>query len=280
MRVLITGANGYIGHHVVKVACDYNKFTVTAVDFNSDKIDPRADFLNINVLDNPDDEHLYERLGKPDYIIHLAWRDGFNHNSDRHLKNLYSHYAFIRNMINNGCKNLSIMGSMHEIGYWVGEVNSDTPCNPLSAYGVAKNALRQMVLTYADGKEVNINWLRAFYIIGDDENNSSIFSKILNLAKQGNRTFPFVSGDNKYDFINIELLSSQIFYATIQNKVHGIINCCSGKAESLKDIVNNFIKNNSLDIVPEYGKYPSRKYDSPAIWGNTDLISIIMSGLK
>ena len=71
------------------------------------------------------------------------------------------------------------MGSMHEIGYHVGEVNNDTHCNPMSLYGIAKNALRQAVLTYVDGKDVSVKWLRAFYITGDDVHNNSIFAKIL-----------------------------------------------------------------------------------------------------
>ena len=45
-------------------------------------------------------------------------------------------------MIIGGVKKVTIMGSMHEIGFWEGAIKEDTPCNPLSLYGVSKNALK------------------------------------------------------------------------------------------------------------------------------------------
>ena len=124
---------------------------------------------------------LFNKMKSPDILIHFAWRNGFNHNSETHLEDLPKHYAFIKNMIDAGCSNISIMGTMHEVGYFEGEINEQTPCNPLSLYGVAKNALRQAVLNYAEGKNVSLKWLRAFYITGDDEKNKSVFSMILRL---------------------------------------------------------------------------------------------------
>ena len=46
--------------------------------------------------------------------------------------------------------------------------------------------------------------------------------------------------------------------------------------DGLKDKVEQFIKEKNLDIAPEYGVYPSRRYDSPAIWGDATLINKIM----
>ena len=44
------------------------------------------------------------------------------------------------------------------------------------------------------------------------------------------------------------------------------------------DKVEELIIKNRLDIKPEYGKFPTRKYDSPCIYGNIDKISIIKQG--
>ena len=96
-------------------------------------------------------------------------------------------------MMEGGLKNLAVMGTMHEIGYWEGAIDENTPCNPLSQYGVAKNALRQSLLQTTQEKQVNLYWLRAYYILGDDMKNHSIFTKILQTAQQGGKTFPFTS---------------------------------------------------------------------------------------
>ena len=96
------------------------------------------------------------------------------------------------------------------------------------------------------------------------------------MASLGQKTFPFTSGLNKYDFLDVEQLGKYISESSIQNNISGIINVCSGVPVALKDKVEEFIKVKQLDISPEYGVYPTRKYDSPAIWGNNQLIKEIM----
>ena len=65
--------------------------------------------------------------------------------------------------------------------------------------------------------------------------------------------------------------------SSLQTKITGIINCCSGNPVSLKEKVELFLKENNLKIKLEYGVYPDREYDSPAIWGNNDIISKIIN---
>ena len=71
------------------------------------------------------DADLYRKLGSPDVCIHLAWRDGFRHNSAAHMKDLSSHVTFLNTLIDGGLKDLSVMGTMHEVGYWEGAINED-----------------------------------------------------------------------------------------------------------------------------------------------------------
>ena len=75
--------------------------------------------------------------GKPDNLIHLAWRNGFQHNAQTHIADWPLHVNFLTRMIDSGIKNISVMGSMHEVGYWEGAIKEDTPTNPMSFYGVA-----------------------------------------------------------------------------------------------------------------------------------------------
>lgn len=168
------------------------------------------------------------------------------------------------------------MGSMHEVGYHEGMVVSDTPCNPSSQYGIAKNALRQSILQYSKGKTTSVKWLRGFYIYGDDLMGSSIFSKIAQQAEIGAKTFPFTTGKNKYDFISLEKLVKQIACASTQNAIDGIINVCSGEAISLGDKIEQFIKERGYDIKLDYGSYPDRPYDSPIIYGDATIINNLM----
>ena len=165
---------------------------------------------------------------------------------------------------------------MHEIGYWEGEITESTPANPRSMYGIAKNTLRQATEIMTADANITFQWLRAYYILGDDLRNNSVFCKILKLAQQGQDTFPFNSGKNKYDFITVQDLARQIALTVVQNEVNGVINCCSGQPMVLREQVEKFIAEHGLSIQPQYGVFPERAYDSPAIWGNPDKINRII----
>ncbi len=272
MKILVTGAGGYIGRHVVKYLLD-NNMEVIANDFNDERLDKRAiiNTTNIFEVDNP-----YKVLGEADVCIHLAWKDGFIHNSNTHMEYLSDHYKFIDKMLSSGLKQIVVMGSMHEVGYYEGAIDENTPCNPLSLYGIAKDALRRSSKMLAEKYGVLWQWIRAYYIFGDDKYASSIFAKLQQAAADGKKTFPFTTGKNKYDFIHIEKLAEMISQVALQKEVTGIINCCSGKPVSLAEQVEWYIKENKLDIKLEYGVFPDRAYDSPAVWGVNSKINKII----
>ena len=274
MRILITGANGYIGKHVVEEALNQG-FEVIACDVKFDDLDTRAIKCTVPIFN--DDINLYENLGKPDVLIHLAWRNGFIHNSHTHMEELSKHIKFCNLMMESGLDSLSVMGTMHEVGYWEGAIDETTPCNPLSQYGIAKNALRQSLMLSSTNLNCYLKWLRAYYIVGDDIRGNSIFSKITKAEIEGKAEFPFTSGKNKYDFIDVNELAKMIVTASTQNKINGIINVCSGNPVSLSEEVEDFIKKKNYNIKLKYGAYPDRKYDSPAVWGDATKIKEILN---
>lgn len=274
-HILVTGANGYIGRHVVKAMLDAG-FSVTACDICLDGVDERADKKRINLFEVTED-NLFQILGAPDACLHMAWRDGFIHNSNSHLLDFSAHYRFLTQMIDGGLKQLAVMGSMHEIGYWEGSIDEKTPCNPLSLYGISKDALRRSMLYYCKQHECKLQWLRAYYILGDDLKSNSIFCKILQAAESGKVTFPFTTGKNQYDFLTVDELALQILSVLGQEEIDGIINCCSGKPVPLADKVEQFIKSHNLNIKLEYGAFPDRPYDSPIVYGDVTKINRILS---
>ena len=126
-------------------------------------------------------------------------------------------------------------------------------------------------------ENVDVHWLRAYYIYGDDARGSSVFAKIVQAVEDGRKTFPFTSGENKFDFIHIDELARQIVAASVQDKYTGIINVCTGKPVALGEQVEAFIKDHNFDIKLEYGAFPDRPYDSPMVWGDARKIQDIMS---
>lgn len=276
MKILITGANGYIGTGVVKALLSLNQ-DVIATDFNVDGIDKRAKAIagNIFELENP-----FEYFEKPDVVLHLAWRNGFVHNLETHLVDLPNHFAFLSRLAESGVKKIVALGSMHEIGFWEGRIKEDTPCNPMSLYGISKNALRETLDLLCKQKNIKFQWIRGYYIVGNSEKGASIFSKITAAEKEEKSEFPFTTGKNQYDFIDYDEFCNQIANVVINNNVIGIINCCSGQPESLASRVERFIKENNYNIKLKYGAFPDRPYDSLAVWGDNTKIKQILEENK
>src|SRR5574344_298338 len=266
MKVLVTGANGYICRHVVKALLDKGA-EVIACDIVCNDVDERAECRSLNLFELPEG-NVWEQLGSPDVCLHMAWRNGFVHNAPTQMGDVSAHYNFMTAMIDGGLKQLAVMGTMHEVGYWEGSIDENTPCNPISMYGIAKDALRRAMIQYTVQKGCILQWLRAYYILGDDKKNNSIFCKLLNAAEEGKKTFPFTTGKNKYDFINVDELAHLISAAVMQSEVTGIINVCKGQPISLAERVEQFIVEHNLDIKLEYGAFPDRPYDSPCEYGD------------
>jgi len=273
MKVVVTGANGYIGSHVVKALLD-NNHSVVAVDLKNDRIDERATYINADIYE---DKNLYELFNSPDTIIHFACKDVPVHNSMWHIDYIPKNFAFLKSMIDAGVSQVVTVGSMHDIGYYKGAIPESAVPNPMSFYGISKDTLRRILEVYTKDKNVYYKHLRFFYTYGDDEQSSgSVFSKILQLAKEGQKTFPFTDGKNQFDYIEINELSRYIVKVIEQNEINGIINCCSGKPIEIKQQVEKYIKDNNLDIKPDFGKYPTRPYDSPCVYGDNSKLKKIL----
>lgn len=274
-KVLVTGAGGYIGRHVVAALLDMGA-EVIAADMYADGIDKRARIIKADIFSG--NSSIYKEFESPDVCLHLAWQDGFVHNSDAHIGNLSKHYIFIKDMISGGLKHLAVMGTMHEIGYYEGAIDENTPCNPVSMYGISKDTLRKSLMLMLKDRQIVFQWLRAYYIYGDDKRNNSIFAKLIKAEEEGKEWFPFNSGKNMYDFIQVDELARLISACVMQDKINGIINCCTGKPISLAQKVEDFISERNLKIKLQYGAFPDREYDSPGVWGDNSKILKIIGG--
>lgn len=273
--VVVTGAAGYVGRHVVRAVADLGFMPVAVVrPGRGGDLDERARIVEADVL-APGFDLATAVNDDTASFIHLAWQDGFVHNAPSHLTHLSAHFSLLNAVADAGVPRIAALGTMHEVGYWSGAITAETPTNPRSLYGIAKDALRRSTQISLAGR-AELAWLRCYYIYGDDRRNNSIFARLLEAVDEGKSTMPFTTGANKYDFIHVAQLADQIAVAAVAPGVTGVINCCTGTPVSLADRVEAFIADNELPIALEYGAFPDRPYDSPAVWGDATRIRQIM----
>lgn len=275
-RVLVTGAGGYIGRHVVRALLRRGAHVV-AIDRNAADSPETSGLTTVSADIFAQTSAVLSAAGELDVCVHLAWEAGFVHDSPTHMLRLSDHVRFLDAVVAHGVERLAVLGTMHEVGYHEGPITDETPTNPRSQYGIAKDALRRSLMQRLSTGGPSLQWLRCYYIVGDDERSQSVFAKILAAAAEGRRAFPFTSGRNRYDFIDVAELGEQIAAAALQSEVTGVINCCSGEPVALGDRVEKFIRERGLDIRLEYGAFPDRPYDSPGVWGDPTKIQQILA---
>ena len=285
MKVLVVGSTGFIGSHVMDYLCRHTKndIKIVATTRNIEKAkkfgwlnDKKVNTIEFNVTQT--NSNVYDKLQRPDLLIHLSW-DGLPDykNINNIERNLFENYFFLRDMINGGLKNLTVTGTCFEYGIKNGQLSEeDMETNPITPYAVAKDSLRQFLQELQKIKNFDLKWLRLFYMYGKGQSPKSLLSQLDTAIKNNEKVFNMSGGEQLRDYLPVEKLSEYIVKTAFQNKITGIINCCSGKPISIRNLVENYIKEKGADIKLNLGYYPYPDYEPMAFWGdNCRLLNII-----
>jgi nucleoside-diphosphate-sugar epimerase len=281
-KILVTGATGFIGHYVIGelLARDY-QVIATATSEEKAGTQPwysKVRFLPFTIGDQQP-ENLYEYFERPDAMIHLAWKGLPNYKSPFHLEvNLPEQFAFLTNLIDSGLTDLTVTGTCFEYGMQEGCLSEDMPALPANPYAIAKDRLRQQLQDYQQQKLFSLKWVRLFYMFGKGQNPNSLLSQLEKALDEGKESFNMSGGEQVRDFLPVEKVAAYITDIAMQKKVSGIINCCSGKPVTVKELVEDYIKSRKKNIHLNLGYYPYPDYEPMAFWGDDSKLKKISEG--
>jgi len=279
MRVLVTGATGFIGNYVVRELLKQDHQVITTSK-NSEKARMYEWFSQVQYIPydlNVVHENLFQFFQEPDVVIHLAWEGLPNYKDLFHFeRNLFANYRFLKNLLEDGLKSLTVTGTCLEYGLQNGCLSEDTPTQPITPYSLAKDTLRKYLEQLQQNYHFSFKWIRFFYMYGKGQNPTSLLPQLDKALDRGDENFNMSGGEQLRDYLPVEKVAEYINKISLQNKVLGIINCCSGKPISIRKLVENHVKNRGKTIKLNLGYYPYLDYEPMTFWGdNTKLKYII-----
>ncbi|MEO8415624.1 MAG: NAD-dependent epimerase/dehydratase family protein [Ginsengibacter sp.] len=270
MKILVTGATGFVGKHVINELLKNDHQVIAAarkndLGNNADRI--TYTFLDIDNLDKT--QNYFSWFDNPDLLIHLAWQGLPNYTSLFHFENnLPVQYSFLKNMVVNGLKNMVVTGTCFEYGMKEGCLAEDMIADPQNPYALAKDTLRKFLFELQKKHAFDCKWIRLFYMYGEGQNANSILSQLQTALKNNDEVFNMSGGEQERDYLPVEKIAEYIVTIALQKKISGIINCCSSKPIKVKRLVENYLKDTKQEIKLNPGYYPYTDYEAMSFWGD------------
>jgi nucleoside-diphosphate-sugar epimerase len=268
MRIAITGASGFVGRHVIETLRSHDA-DIIAVTRDADRFSGLHPYITIVEMDIANaDGKAFERLGRPDVLIHLAWDGLPNYKSLHHFESeLPMQYQFLKGLIEAGLPSLLVTGTCFEYGMHSGPVAADRQTKPNNPYGYAKDALRMQLQFLQAEKPFELIWARLFYMYGEGQPRTSLYPLLKEAVERGDKVFNMSGGEQLRDYLSVVEVARQIVMLALAPRAIGVTNICSGKPISVRRLAEQWLLENNWEIELNLGYYPYPDYEPMAFWG-------------
>lgn len=276
MKVAVTGATGFVGHHVVAALLERGVEVVATSRAPERAYVPRNRLTTVS-MDIAEVDDAFKRLGKPDVLLHLAWGGLPNYRSVMHLESeLPRQVAFLDSCVRAGLRRLVVAGTCLEYGMQSGRLDEEMPTAPVTAYGHAKDRLRAHLQALSGTSGMQLTWLRLFYLYGRGQAPTSLYSQLRSAIESGASAFPMSPGDQQRDFLPIEIAAARMSALALDEPGAGIVNLCSGEPKTVVTLVRKWLQDWGAELRLDLGVYPYPDYEPLAYWGSTRKLDALL----
>ena len=281
MKVLVTGATGFVGRHLVAAllarGCEVRAVARNAETAATMPWINSVEFMAADI--HADDLDITALTANIDALAHLAWPGLPNYQALFHFEhNLLADYRFIKGAVEAGVSQVLVTGTCFEYGMQSGPLSEQATPQPSNPYGLAKNTLRLFLENLQRVQPFTLQWARLFYLHGEGQNPNSLLAALDRAIDAGDDTFNMSAGEQLRDYLAIDIAADYLAAILQQREFNGLINCSSGQPVSVRALVEQRLRARGASIRLNLGHYPYPTHEPMAFWGVADRLQQLLRG--
>ena len=239
VRVLLTGAAGFIGSHVARLLVAENHDVIAVVRPGADRwrladIESRLDIIEADLTELGAIKGRL-RARRPEICIHLAWKGWSGKaEADANLTSLGISLELLRTMPDLECPRFVGAGTCFEYPLTSGRLAETMPLAPHDLYGACKKSLFEVAQHFSVLTGVSVVTPRIFYSYGPYEDARRLVPSITQSLLRGEAA-NVTPGEQVRDYLHVEDIAAAIWTVAASNAT-GAVNVGSGEAVTIAAI--------------------------------------------
>lgn len=241
MKVVLTGAGGFIGSHVARalVARGDEVLALLRPTTSRARVKDLLGRIRVSEVALDDGAGVGRVLAefRPQTVIHLAWTalPGEYLDSSTSLDSLTVTSAFVERVASSGCLKLVGAGTCLEYRRTETLRRETDPADPESLYGSCKHAASLVARALAARNGMEFVWARIFHVHGFGEHPSRLLPSVARSLAAG-RPVDLSPGLQVRDQLHVSDVAGALVHLA-QPGLSGIFNVCSGVPVTLRELV-------------------------------------------
>jgi nucleoside-diphosphate-sugar epimerase len=271
MRMLLTGATGFVGRHILRSLADAEASLVIVVRNGKEGLIPNQPNVE-KIICTPDlfrenDDWWSRQCEGVDIVLHAAWyaEPGKYLMAPENMDCLLGSLNLARGAVGAGIKRFVGIGTCFEYDLSNRALTVEALINPRTPYASAKASLYFGLRKWLPVHAVSFAWCRLFYLYGEGEDKRRFVPYLCTQLEKGEPA-ELTSGNQVRDFMDVVSAGRLIAKVALGDQ-QGPINICSGVPITVRQLAEKIADRYGRRDLLRFGSRPDNLDDPPHVVG-------------